>query len=86
MNCGREHGGLLADAMGECPTSRSMRFDGENGGKGAGRACWMVADPLCRKGHSFSKSASSCLNCEFYNRVQFEEAGLAQYKFVSEKV
>ena len=74
MNCGLEPDGIFSQIHGPCPVARAMKFDGVNGGKGAGRACWLVKDHLsagqtmpCRN-HRLA-----CINCEFYRRVQNEE-------------
>lgn len=67
-NCGREKGGLLVDELGECPVSASMKIDGYNGGRAAGRACWMVLKPA-----SSPCYGKACHSCEFYRRVVFEE-------------
>lgn len=77
-NCGREKDGLLADAFSECPVSVSMKFDGLNGGCGAGRVCWMV-----RKPDSCSCGNHACHTCEFYRRVLFEQDGKATGQYYS---
>lgn len=71
-NCGREQGGLLAETLGECPVSTSMKFDGLNDGVGAGRACWLIPNSACTK-NRLNNSNSSCFDCAFYKRVKFEE-------------
>ncbi|MDF1544676.1 MAG: hypothetical protein P1R58_06190 [bacterium] len=79
-NCGREAGGLMADALGECPVSRAMKFDGLNGGKAAGRACWMVPNSACRLNRGRQR-IPACHNCEFYKRVVREEADQVSFKY-----
>ncbi len=71
-NCGREQGGLLADTLGECPVSTSMKFDGLNNGVGAGRACWLIPNSACAK-NRLNNTGRSCFDCPFYKRVKFEE-------------
>jgi hypothetical protein len=72
-NCGREKGGIMAEKLGECPVSSTMRYDGLNDGIGAGRACWMVPSNGCR-GHGCNWWRNrQCHECEFYQRVVFEE-------------
>ncbi|KAA3633449.1 MAG: hypothetical protein DWP97_09150 [Calditrichaeota bacterium] len=70
-NCGREKGGLLVKELGECPVPTEMKYDGQNDGKGAGRACWQLPDSNCLL--KKSNTVKSCLDCQFYKRVQFEE-------------
>ena len=82
-NCGREKGGLLTEALGECPVPRAMKFDGHNDGKGAGRACWMVRDSACRLSNSQHSPSDPCCDCEFYKRVVFEQEGDTRFRFTS---
>jgi hypothetical protein len=72
-NCGRERGGLFAEQLGECPVATALKYDGQNGGQGAGRVCWLVG-----KGCSAGRSTRNCQDhgchtCDFYRRVLFEE-------------
>ncbi len=82
-NCGREKGGLLADILGECPVSTSMKYDGMHGGRGGGRACWMIPDSACRKDPANSNPLMRCHACEFYRRVVFEEDDKVVHKYSS---
>ena len=73
-NCGLEPGGIFAEIHGTCPVPEAMRYDGVNGGRGAGRACWTVMNSgsgnepfVCRN------RRQSCFHCEFYLRVHSEE-------------
>ena len=86
MNCGREKGGLLVDLNGECPVSTAMKYDGLNGGIGAGRACWMVPDSFCRLNQSGRARPSQCHNCEFYKRVVYEEDEQIRFRFSTKKI
>jgi hypothetical protein len=70
-----EPGGIFSELYGACPVAGMMKLDGVNGGRGAGRACWMVMNNgsqrqpfICRN------SRKSCFSCEFYRRVQSEES------------
>ena len=81
-NCGREKGGLMAQLHGECPVSQAMKYDGLNGGVGAGRACWMVENSVCRL-NAVPAGGNPCLECEFYNRVLYEEDDQAVFRFAS---
>ena len=86
MNCGREEGGLMAERLGECPVSKSMRYDGTNGGRGAGRACWMVPDSRTHCSHNRLSETTSCKDCQFYKRVLFEQEEQTTHRFSNPKV
>ena len=79
MNCGREKGGLMVDILGECPVASAMKYDGQNGGIAAGRACWEVKGSACKR----RRNARACHNCEFYRRVVFEQDEKTRYRFTS---
>ena len=75
-NCGMEPGGIFARIYGPCPVAaNSMKYDGINDGRGAGRTCWRFLQEnsrglerqVCRFGRS------SCVECAFYRRVHNEE-------------
>ena len=72
-NCGREKNGLMAGVLGECPVPKAMRYDGLNGGQGAGRACWMICPAVRQSSAPNGQRAVPCLQCGFYQRVLFEE-------------
>jgi hypothetical protein len=80
-NCGREKGGLLAAALGECPVSSAMKYDGLNGGRGAGRSCWMVEDAACRTQDGSYRTR--CCTCDFYKRVVHEQEENTHFRFTS---
>ncbi len=83
-NCGREKGGLMVDVLGECPVSTAMKYDGLNGGQGAGRSCWMAPNSACRRDQvGGNRRWDACHNCEFYKRVVFEEKEMTRFRFVS---
>ena len=80
MNCGREKGGLMVGLLGECPVSTTMKYDGLNNGRGAGRACWMVGASGCT-GRLSLASGKPCLACRFYKRVLFEQEKETCFKY-----
>ncbi len=79
--CGREPGGLMIATLGPCPVPLSMKHDGLNSGKAAGRACWLVAQTSCVPHRGGSQTCCECHECEFYRRVMSEEAGKIQAAF-----
>ncbi|MEW6412419.1 MAG: two-CW domain-containing protein [Candidatus Zixiibacteriota bacterium] len=84
-NCGRENGGLMAPILGECPVPSYLKYDGLNGGIGAGRACWMVPHGLCSSASGSSVCSRRCYTCEFYKRVVFEQEESTCFKYTSIK-
>jgi hypothetical protein len=75
MKCGREPGGDKAGEMGVCPAASEERYHGIQGGKNAGRVCWIVAGTMCKgevKG-TFAMKYSNCKKCPFYKKVVEEE-------------
>jgi hypothetical protein len=75
MNCGRQPGGENEHELGVCPASTTPTFDGLNGGKNAGRACWLLAGTLCEgevQG-SFALKYRNCFQCDFYQLVKGQE-------------
>ena len=85
MKCGREQGGKNIAEYGVCPAAADQSFDGINSGECGGRICWAVAGTFCggNPQGSFVDKRSSCLNCDFYQKIQDEE-GMAnrQTKFL----
>jgi hypothetical protein len=79
-DCGREPGGLMSGLLGECPVPRSLEFDGVNGGRAAGRACWLVGDRNGCPAHDCSR-AKCCHDCDFYRRVTYEQSEDVQRPF-----
>lgn len=77
MRCGRQPGGRLAGEFGICPVAKKNSYDGENGGRFAGRACWKVFGTFCRgtMERSMTRKALHCLHCPFAQKVA-EEQGL----------
>jgi len=87
MNCGMEPGGLFSKAKGPCLIPQMMRYDGANGGRGAGRICWeIVRDKSGAQNALCPHQRQSCLNCKFYLRVHSEEEELITNKLESETV
>jgi hypothetical protein len=80
-NCGREKDGLLVETLGECPVSTTLKFDGMNEGRGAGRMCWMVPDSACRQEPAKLGLFYRCHTCDFYRRVLFEQEENMACKF-----
>ena len=69
-----EPGGIFSEVYGACPVARMMKYDGINGGRGAGRACWTVMNTGSPRGPFICRnSRKSCFSCEFYRRVHSEE-------------
>lgn len=75
MGCGREFKGSHVNEMGICPVPLEKRLDGTNGGKNAGRACWVVAGTLCggEVQGTYARKFNTCENCDFYRAVKKEE-------------
>lgn len=84
-DCGRTEGGAKASELGVCPASTDTSCDGINGGKNAGRICWSVSGTLCEgevQG-TFGQKLSSCLECDFFNKVKAEE-GAENFKLLKD--
>ena len=73
--CGRQPGGKKSGELGVCPGASDTSFSGINRGKNGGRICWAIAGTFCggRVQGSFAQKRRSCLECDFYKRVQQEE-------------
>ena len=82
-SCGREPGGVLADVLGECPVASTMKYDGLNDGLGAGRACWMVRNAVCKQAENISARVDPCHTCDFYKRVVFEQYKDTCFRYTS---
>ncbi len=48
--------------------------DGINGGKNAGRICWLIANTMCKgdTGGIFEEMIRTCGECDFYKLVKKE--------------
>jgi len=73
--CGRQPGGPRVQELGVCPVSTNQELSGAHGGKGAGRACWVVAGSLCggKIQGSYAQKLNNCWRCDFMVRVKQEE-------------
>jgi len=73
--CGRESGGCRVSEDGVCPAASDSSFTNINSGKCGGRFCWAVAGTLCngKIQGTFAEKRETCVNCDFYKRVQIEE-------------
>ena len=73
--CGREPGGAKVAEFGVCPAATDQSSDGINGGAKAGRICWAVTGTFCggKVQGSYAAKELSCMNCDFYKKVQHEE-------------
>jgi len=69
--CGREAGGDNCVEFGVCPASISKQLDGINGGKSAGRACWLIQDTLCNE--TVALKFIKCSECGFRKLVEEQE-------------
>ncbi len=73
--CGFEPGGRNAH-LGICPAATDTRFDGINGGRNGGRACWAVSWTLRGRGRisgNCHEKFLDCLECPFLRTVCQEE-------------
>ena len=75
MRCGREPGGAESVRLGFCPAASDTSYHGLNGGRNGGRICWAVAGTCCggKVQGSFAEKRSSCVDCEFFRKVQQEQ-------------
>ncbi len=73
--CGRETDGSMVNKFKICRAATAIKFNNVNGGKNAGRACWMVAGTLCgdKIEGSYAKKGENCILCNFYKLVKKEE-------------
>ncbi len=75
MGCGREPGGANVESKGVCPAATEEAASGLHGGHCGGRACWAITGTLCGGAvqGSFAAKMGSCLDCDFYKLVKYEE-------------
>ena len=73
--CGREPGGIFAEALGACPVTNALKFDGINEGKAGGRTCWMLRSSLTDESLICADPGVTCAACAFHRRVIHEETG-----------
>ncbi len=55
--------------------------DGINGGKNAGRICWLIANTMCKGdgATTFEDMIEVCTGCDFYKLVKEEEGNMLMY-------
>ena len=75
--CGRQPGGAKLHELGVCPAATDAAHNGVNGGKNAGRFCWVIAGTLCggKVQGEFAEKRMSCMTCDYYLQVKREQAG-----------
>ncbi len=73
----REHNNTLV----KCPVPEMAASDGINGGKNAGRICWLIANTMCRGDNAttFEDMIKVCTECDFYKLVREEEGKMLMY-------
>jgi hypothetical protein len=73
MECGWHPDDI--DKIGVCLAAVDSKLDEVNGGKNAGRACWMIAGTLCggKVQGTYAQKYKNCITCEFYKQVKKEE-------------
>jgi hypothetical protein len=73
--CGREPGGANMAKLGVCPAASERSVNKTNQGKNGGRICWSIAGTLCggKVQGSFAQKRTTCLECDFFNKVKTEE-------------
>jgi signal transduction histidine kinase len=78
--CGCEPGGAAAQERGVCPAATDTTCDGINGGRNAGRFCWVIGGTLCdgEVQGSLEEKTERCQRCSFFRRVKYEEGGHLQ--------
>lgn len=69
--CGREPKGYQSNELGICPATTEKRLNGVNRGINGGRACWALQNTT--PPNSFTEQLQKCLNCIFFQLVEFEE-------------
>ncbi|MBF0319911.1 MAG: hypothetical protein HQL01_08950 [Nitrospirae bacterium] len=71
--CGRQPGGVNAEALGICPVTIATSYDGLHDGKNAGRSCWAVPFATTDGKMSFASKIRKCTKCEFHHLVISQE-------------
>ena len=71
--CGAER--LSPNDPRSCPVPTQRSLDGVNGGRGAGRACWMVPGARCRS-EAGGRMPTLCSSCEVVAEVRRDEGEL----------
>lgn len=73
--CGRHPGSRNTGKKKECVAASMSLYDGVNGGKNGGRACWIIAGTMCgdESQETFAHKLESCSKCDFYLAIKREE-------------
>lgn len=73
--CGRGPAGRNGPAQTPCPAATDSSCDMINGGKNAGRICWIVAGTFCdlKVQGTFAQKRRSCITCDFFKLVEAEQ-------------
>ena len=73
--CGCEPGGVNVYEFGICPAVMEKKASGFNGGKNAGRVCWVIANTLCngKVQGTIVEKLGNCMECDFFKLVSREE-------------
>ena len=73
--CGRDPRGENAKSLGVCKASIEEKWDGTNGGKNAGRICWLITGTSCEEDieRGIGTRIKICSNCGFYKLINEEE-------------
>ncbi len=76
MKCGRELNGLSVAELGICKATTHTLSDSLNSGANGGRICWAISGTYCpdKVEGSFAVDLISCAKCDFFKKVQSEEA------------
>jgi hypothetical protein len=71
--CGQERRGRK-NSLVKCPVPEMTSADGINGGKNAGRICWLIANTMCKGDteSTFEAMIKTCGECDFYKLVKAE--------------
>ena len=81
MNCweymasGRHRDGSGKEGCSQCPVPQMTNYDGINGGRNGGRACWIITGTLGDRDvqMTFSHKLATCLKCNVYIAIKEEE-------------
>jgi hypothetical protein len=71
--CGQQRRGR-EESLVKCPVPEMTSADGINGGKNAGRICWLIANTMCKGAaeSTFEAIIRNCVECDFYKLVKAE--------------
>ena len=79
--CGRQPNGEKVAELGVCPAATHAASDGLNGGKNAGRFCWVVTGTFCggKAQGTFAQKHLTCMNCDFFKQVRLDGKNTGDY-------